>query len=118
MFEYIQTNARLVRFEAKARIEIMETPNGHLHTRLLNDCVHGENRTTNENLPRMSPLRYGAGLHYTMNRLKTGLELRVHQQQHRLVSNEFETDAYTLLSAEVSYIWPESEVVVFLREKT
>lgn len=117
IFEYRQTSARLTGFEAEARIELLETNSGHLHTRLFSDYVRGENRTTNENLPRIPPLRYGAGLHYTMDRFEAGLELRIHQKQHRVASNELPTDAYTLLSAEVSYVWTDPEIMVFLRAK-
>ena len=117
VFEYRQTSARLAGFEAEARIELLETANGHLHTRLFSDYVRGENRGTNGSLPRIPPLRYGAGLHYTMDRFEAGVELRMHQKQHRVASNELSTDAYTLLSAEVSYVWWDPDILVFLRAK-
>jgi iron complex outermembrane receptor protein len=117
VFEYRQTSARLAGFEAEARIELFETTNGHLHTRLFSDYVRGENRSTNEKLPRIPPLRYGAGLHYTTDRFEAGLELRIHQKQHRVASNELPTDAYALLSAELSYVWSDPDILVFLRAK-
>lgn len=117
VFEYRQTSARLAGFEAEARIELLETSNGHLHTRLFSDYVRGENRSTNENLPRIPPLRYGAELHYTMDRFEASLELRIHQKQHRASSNELSTDAYALLSTEVSYVWSDPDILVFLRAK-
>lgn len=117
VFEYQQTEARLAGFEAEARIELFETPYGHLHTRLFGDYVRGENRSANTDLPRIPPLRYGAGLHFTTDRFEAALEARYHRRQDRTAPNELPTDAYTLVSAEVSYLWTEPDVFLFLRAK-
>lgn len=117
VFEYQQTEARLAGFEAEARIELFETTYGHLHTRIFGDYVRGENKVANTNLPRIPPLRYGAGLHFTTDRFEATLEARYHRKQNRSAPNELPTDAYTLVSAEVSYLWTEPDVFLFLRAK-
>ncbi|MGI9202769.1 MAG: TonB-dependent receptor [Woeseiaceae bacterium] len=115
VFEYQQTEARLAGFEAEARIEMFETTYGHLHTRVFGDYVRGENRVANTDLPRIPPLRYGSGLHFTTDRFEAALEARYHRKQDRTAPNELPTDSYTLVSAEVSYLWTEAAVFVFLR---
>lgn len=117
VFEYQQTEARLAGFEAEARIELLETGSGHLHTRVFADFVRGEDRQANADLPRIPPLRYGAGLHFTTDRFEAAVEARYHRKQDRTAPNELPTDAYTLVSAEVSYLWTEPDVFLFMRAK-
>ncbi len=115
VFEYTQTDARLYGFEAEARIELLETSAGHLHTRLFSDLVNGEDEVTGNYLPRIPPLRYGIGLHFTRNGFQAAAEARFHEKQDKTASNEIATDAYTLVSAELSYMFDDPDVFVFLR---
>ena len=115
VFEYTQTDARLTGFEAEARIELLDANQGHIHTRLFADLVRGEDRQTGLDLPRIPPLRYGIGLHYTRDRLDAGIEARYHEEQDRIAPNELPTDSYTLLSAEVSYTFGDPGLFVFVR---
>jgi len=115
VFVYVQTDARLYGFEGEARIELLDSDAGHLHTRLFTDFVYGENENTGDYLPRLTPLRYGIGLHYTRDGFAAEAEAMFHADQQKRASNELPTDSYTLVSAELSYEFGEPDVFVFLR---
>jgi iron complex outermembrane receptor protein len=115
VFEYRQTDARLYGLEAEARIELMDSDAGHLHTRLFTDYVSGKDEDTGEYLPRITPLRYGIGLHYTKNGFEAAAEAEVAAKQDNTAPNELETASYTLVSAELSYEFDAPDVFVFLR---
>ena len=115
VFEYKQTDASLYGFEAEARIELFELPEGHLHTRLFTDYVHGEDDKTGEYLPRLTPLRYGVGLHFTRNQFEAAAEATFNADQDKTAANELPTDSYTLVSAELSYAFEQPDIFVFLR---
>lgn len=115
VFEYTQTDARLYGFEAEARIELMDSEAGHLHTRLFTDFVRGTDLNRGGNLPRITPARYGIGLHYAKNGMEAGVEATFSSEQDKIAANELPTDSYMLLSAEVSYAFVETDLFVFLR---
>ena len=115
VFEYAQTDARLYGFEGEARIELLDSDSGHLHTRLFTDFVYGEDTNTGDYLPRITPLRYGIGLHYVLDGFEAQAEAMFHADQDNTASNELPTDSYTLVNAELSYEFGEPDVFVFLR---
>lgn len=115
VFNYGQTDARLYGIEAEMRIELIDLSAGHIHTRLFTDFVRGEDRTTGNSLPRIPPLRYGIGLHYSYDRVEAGIEAAFFDEQDRIAPNELPTDSYTLVSAEVSYAFDEPNVYIFAR---
>ena len=114
VFEYRQADASLVGIEAEARIELMDTANGHLHARLFGDFVHAEEDSGNY-LPRIPPLRYGVGLHYSLDKLEALVEAAMHSDQDKTAVNELPTDSYTLLNAELSYRFDDPDLFVFVR---
>lgn len=116
IFEYTQTDAVLYGFEAETRIELMDSDSGHLHTRLFFDYVFGEeSEGPGDYLPRLTPMRYGIGFHYSREELSAAINARYHSKQDKTASNELPTDSYTLLDAEVSYAFADPDVFVFLR---
>lgn len=115
VFNYTQTDARLYGFEAEARIELFENSNGHLHTRLFTDYVRGKEQNGGGNLPRITPLRYGIGLHYTYGGFGAAVDAMFSSEQDDIAENELPTDSYTLLSAELSYMLDGPQMFVFLR---
>lgn len=115
VFEYTQADAKLYGFEAEARLELLETARGHLHTRLFSDFVYGEENGSGDYLPRLPPLRLGAGLHYTMSRVEVIAEATYFAEQDKVAPNELPTDSYVLLGATVSYAIPERGLYLFLR---
>ena len=115
VFEYRQTDARLAGFEAEGRFELADTEAGHFHTRLFADMVRGEDRNTGDNLPRIPPLRFGAGLHYVISSIEASVEATWHDQQTRTAANELPTDSYVLVAADISYALDEAGVFLFLK---
>lgn len=115
VFEFRQTDAELYGYEAEARIELFDTDRGHLHTRVFSDYVHGEQSDSGEYLPQLPPLRYGVGLHYTLDAFEASVEAVAHAKQSKAASNELPTDSYTMLNAEASYAMDRTGLFVFLR---
>lgn len=115
VYEYGQTDARLYGFEAESRVELFDSDKGHLHTRLFTDYVYGEDDRTGGYLPRITPLRYGVGLHYAKNGFEASGEAVFHSEQDKTATGELPTDSYTLLNAEVSYLIENPQLFVFLR---
>ena len=115
VYEYAQTDARLYGFEGEARIELLDSDSGHLHTRLFTDFVYGEDTNTGDYLPRITPLRYGIGLHYARNGFSAAVDAAFHSKQDKYAVNELPTDSFTLLSAELSYRFEDPNVFVFAR---
>ncbi len=67
------------------------------------------------NLPRIPPLRVGAGLHYSTSNFDAGIEATWHDNQDRVADFELPTDSYALISAEASYRLDEAGVLLFVR---
>ena len=78
----------------------------HLNLTVRGDYVHTKNRDNNDNLPRISPLRLGAGLRYQHGSLGARLDVLRAFAQNRTAENELKTDGYTDVSAMVSYKLP------------
>ncbi len=114
VFEFHQTDADLTGFEAELLTDLVETDNGHLHARFFSDYVRGEAKDGG-NLPRIPPLRFGAGLHYTTDRIDASIEATRYDEQTKTADNELPTDGYTMLDASVSYRFEAQDVLVYLR---
>lgn len=74
-----------------------------LQLELRADYVRAENRSTGEALPRIPPLRLGAGLVYRQKSLTARLDYRHIFRQGRTASLETPTEAYDDLSASLQY---------------
>lgn len=70
------------------------------------DYVRATNRDNGDALPRISPLRLGAGLQYQKERFGARLDVLRAFKQDRIDSNELVTDGYTNLSALATYKLP------------
>lgn len=91
----------------------------HLDLTLRGDYVRASNRDNGDALPRISPLRLGAGLRYQQGKLGARLDVLHAFRQNRTAANELETDGYTDVSAMVSYKLPIShfDVELFVKGK-
>lgn len=78
----------------------------HLDLTLRGDYVHAKDKRNNANLPRISPLRLGAGLQYQHNSLSAKLDVLRAFKQNNTAENELATDGYTNVSAMVAYKLP------------
>ena len=67
------------------------------------DYVHAKNKRNNDYLPRIAPLRLGAGLQYAKGAFSAKLDVLRTFKQNNTAENELETDGYTNLSAIVAY---------------
>ncbi len=115
VFEYGQKDVRILGLEAEARVELLDTSNGHLHTRVFTDLVHAEEKNSGEYLPRIPPLRYGVSLHYTLDRISAMVEAAFHDGQDKTGPGELTTDDYTMLNAELSYTLDNPRLLAFVR---
>lgn len=89
-------------FELEGKFRIYEAV-GSLDLKLKGDYVRATNSNTGEPLPRISPLRLGAGLDYRINQLGLRLDVTRTFEQDRVAANELPTDGYTMVNANLNY---------------
>jgi iron complex outermembrane receptor protein len=70
------------------------------------DYVHARDKRNNDYLPRISPLRLGAGLQYQLNRFSARLDVLHAFKQSNTADNELKTDGYTNVTGLVAYKLP------------
>lgn len=73
---------------------------------LRGDYVHAKEKDSNAYLPRIAPLRLGAGLQYELNKFSAKLDVLRAFKQDKTANNELTTDGYTNVSALVAYKLP------------
>lgn len=88
--------------EADGRFNIAD----NLDLTVRGDYVRATNRDNGDPLPRIAPLRLGAGLHYQKNSFGARMDVLHAFKQDRTADSELETDSYTNLSAIVTYKLP------------
>ena len=97
VFEFLQRDARFFGFEAEARLPL----HPRLQLLLSADYVRGE--ADGQDLPRIPPLRLGAGLEFASDAWSATLDLQHAFGQERVAAYEDSSAAYTLLGLDVSY---------------
>jgi iron complex outermembrane receptor protein len=117
IYQFVARDAVFWGGEADLTFHLLENESGHLHLDLTSDYVHAQQTTDDEPLPRIPPLRVGAGLRYEHGRWTAGASLRHAFRQDRVASAETETAGYTLVGADLSYRLPvgKSEWELFAR---
>jgi iron complex outermembrane recepter protein len=70
------------------------------------DYVHATNKRTNDYLPRIAPLRLGAGLQYKLNNFSARLDALHAFKQNKTAAEELKTNSYTDVSAVLAYKLP------------
>jgi iron complex outermembrane receptor protein len=70
------------------------------------DYVHAKDTRNNDDLPRIAPLRLGAGLQYAKGAFSAKLDVLRAFKQNNTANNELTTDGYTNLSAIMAYKLP------------
>ena len=88
--------------EAEGKFNLVD----HLDLKLRGDYVRASNLDNSQALPRITPLRLGAGLHYQKNALGARIDMLHAFKQNRTAENELVTDGYTDVSALVTYKLP------------
>jgi iron complex outermembrane recepter protein len=77
-----------------------------LNLTVLGDYVHAKDKSNNEYLPRIAPLRLGAGLRYQLGNFSARLDALHAFKQNNTALNELKTDGYTDVTAMVAYKLP------------
>ena len=106
VFAYVQDDARFSGFEAEAAFDVLEgdgTREPHLAVELLGDFVVARLTDDEEHLPRIPPLRLGAGLDFHQGRLAARGSIRRTMRQDRTAPLEQPTPGFTMADASVSY---------------
>jgi iron complex outermembrane receptor protein len=88
--------------ETQGRFRLMDK-GGELDLKLKADYVQATNQDSGQPLPRIAPLRLGAGLEYRFNAWSAALDVEHAARQGRVSANELPTDGYTLVNANLSY---------------
>lgn len=88
--------------EAEGKFNVAD----NLDLTLRGDYVHATNSDNGDPLPRIAPLRLGAGLHYQKASFGARLDILHAFNQSRTAPNELATDGYTDVSALVTYKLP------------
>ena len=116
LIHYAQHDAVFYGIEATASKHLIQAPWGDMDLRASLDYVRAE-LSNGDNLPRITPLRVGAGLDFHRARWMASLDVfRVARQQDN-AELETETAGYTLVSAHLSYTLPleSADYVMSLR---
>ena len=109
VFAYDAVGANFYGAEAEATFHLLAPleEEGSLDPRLdlilRADYVHAENRSTDEPLPRIPPLRIGTALEYASGPWLARIDADYSADQDRNADFETETDSYLLLSASLAY---------------
>lgn len=91
---YVQDDAGFHGVEAELTATLVDG----LDLRVSGDFVRG--KTRDDDLPRIQPMRLGAGLTYSRRVWSTGIEAIFHAEQNDIAS--FHTDSFTLVNAHVT----------------
>ena len=89
-------------FETEGKFRVYEEK-GNLDLNLRGDYVRAKNSDTGEALPRISPMRLGAGLDYQLGKFSARLDVAHSFKQDRVAANELLTSGYTLTNTMLNY---------------
>jgi iron complex outermembrane receptor protein len=100
--KFTEVAASFTGFETEVKFNLDD----NFDLKLTGDYVRATNLTSGEALPRIAPLRLGAGLQYQKNSLGARLNVLHAFAQERIAANELATNGYTNVSALVTYKLP------------
>lgn len=109
-YQFIARDAQFYGAEAEVSFHLVDTAARKVHLNLMSDYVHAQQTTDNEPLPRIPPLRFGAGVRFEQAGWSLGVEARHTARQNRFTAAESETAGFTLLNADVSYALAQARV--------
>jgi iron complex outermembrane receptor protein len=102
LVSHVQDDTEFWGFELEATVRLLDDTRGALDLRLWTDYVRGQ-RTGGSDLPRITPLRFGAGLDWSRAAWSAGVDvMRVAEQDHT-APLETATDGYTMLGLRADY---------------
>ncbi len=100
--EFRAVQAGFQGFETEGKFRVIEGP-GSLDLKLRGDYVRATNLDTGAPLPRISPLRLGAGLDYQIGNFGASLDVTRAAGQNRVAPGELRTGSYTLTDAALTW---------------
>ncbi len=103
IYQMNQAEARISGVEVDTRFELLHGQASHLVLRLWGDYVRGRLVANDQDLPRMSPLRVGAGLRYEFGDFDVDFSVKHVTDQERVFPGEEETHGYTMVNATARY---------------
>ena len=103
VYQMNQAEARISGVEVDTRLELLHGPTSHLVLRLWGDYVRGRLVENEEDLPRMPPLRVGAGLRYDVGNFGVDFSVKHVTDQEKVFPGEEETHGYTMVNATGRY---------------
>jgi iron complex outermembrane recepter protein len=98
-YDYVQADAQFSGLEIEIKMPVVAGWN----LRLFCDSVRAR-LDDGEDLPRISPPRFGSSLDYDVNAWSAGVSLTHTTKQHHADVNESETDSYSRVDARMSYL--------------
>ena len=100
VFQFQQDNARFIGLDAEVSAQVASWEDGELSVRALLDFVDAEvSGSGNDNLPRIPPLRYGAGVEARFGLVSASVDYIRSTKQDDVADQELVTDAYNDLRA-------------------
>ena len=100
--QFTEVAASFKGFETEGKFNLDD----NFDLKMTGDYVRATNLTSGEALPRIAPLRLGAGLQYQKNVLGARLNVLHAFAQQRIADHELATNGYTNVSALVTYKLP------------
>lgn len=106
IYLYEMDRARFWGFESEAEYQLFADDTQGLHLYGQIDYVRGDNLSSNDSLPRITPLRGKVGIKYQLEQTSAYIENLFVAKQDRTADFELPTDDYSLLNAGVAYQLP------------
>lgn len=103
VYQMNQAKARISGVEVDTRFELLHGSTSHLVLRLWGDYVSGRLVENEQDLPRMPPLRVGAGLRYAVGNFGVDFSVKHVTDQEKVFQGEEETHGYTMVNATARY---------------
>jgi iron complex outermembrane recepter protein len=103
VFQYRGVGATFYGAEIDTRIRAIETSAYSLDFEFKADYVRARDTSNSNNLPRISPLRFGLGVIYQRGGWNARFDVQEVTKQNKVAPGELETDAYTMVNAGVGY---------------
>lgn len=109
-YQFAAKDAAFYGAEGELTLHVIEGQGYHAHWDFMADSVHAEQTTDHRPLPRIPPLRFGSGLHFENEHWNVGAEVRHAMPQERVDPNETATPGYTMVNANISYLFATRRV--------
>lgn len=117
LVNYRQQDADFFGLEAQTAWRFLDYPSLQLDGRLFADMVRGQLRNEDEDLPRITPMRLGAGLDASWAYWSAGVTFVRTRSQRDIGRGETPTDGFSMLGLDVAWrtTWSGLDTELYLR---